>query len=143
MSLNVELLEYSFAQVKQHSGEFTATFYSTLFSEYPEVQPLFSHTQMQEQGKKLFKSLVVVVESLRHPAALITGLEGLGSRHVKYGVKPEHYPMVGNALLKTFAETLAAEWTPEVEQAWTEAYGAVAELMLAGADRSPDSASTD
>src|SRR5260370_17292815 len=31
------------------------------------------------------------------------GLQSLGERHEGYGLKPEHYPMVGDALLKTFA----------------------------------------
>jgi hemoglobin-like flavoprotein len=138
MSLNVECLEQSFALVKAHDAEFTAHFYATLLADYPEVQPLFANTHLEAQGKKLFASLVLVVESLRQPDVLSNALRGLGTRHVNYGVLPQHYPMVGGSLLKTFSTTLGSAWTPEIEQAWTEAYGAVAQLMLEGAEYSPD-----
>ena len=138
MTLNVELLESSFAQVNGNSTEFTDTFYTILLADYPEVQPLFASTHMEKQGKQLFQSLVFTVNNLRNPDALSSALKGLGTRHVNYGVLPQHYPMVGSSLLKTFATNLGTNWTPEVQQAWTEAYGAVTQLMLEGADYTPE-----
>jgi hemoglobin-like flavoprotein len=41
--------------------------------------------------------------------------------------------MVGNTLLKVFAICLEEAWTPNVEQAWIEAYGVVTQVMLDGA----------
>lgn len=141
MTLNVELLNRSFAQVKDRGSEFTAKFYSNLFTEYPEVKPLFANTQMEEQKKKLFDSLVLVVNNLQAPDVLSQTLKGLGTKHVQYGVLPLHYPMVGGSLLKTFDSFLGSDWTPEVKQAWVEAYTAVAQLMLEGADYSPEALS--
>jgi hemoglobin-like flavoprotein len=138
MSSNVTLLEHSFELVKGRGEEFSAQFYATLFSDYPTVKPLFANTHLDEQGKKLFASLVLVVDSLRNPAALDSALKGLGTRHVKYGVLPEHYPMVGSSLLKTLEWGLESNWTPEVKQAWTEVYGSVTQLMLAGAEYPPE-----
>ena len=138
MTLNVELLESSFAQVNGTGTEFTNIFYTILLADYPEVQPLFASTHMEKQGKQLFQSLVFTVNNLRNPDALSSALKGLGTRHVKYGVLPQHYPMVGSSLLQTFAANLGANWTPEVQQAWTEAYGAVTQLMLEGADYTPE-----
>jgi hemoglobin-like flavoprotein len=138
MTLNVELLERSFNGVKDRGEEFSAQFYATLFTDYPDVKPLFTNTPLKEQGKKLFASLALVVNSLQKPDVLDTTLKGLGTRHIRYGVLPQHYPMIGNTLLKTLAGVLATDWSPEMEQAWTEAYEIVAQLMLAGADNSPD-----
>ncbi len=137
MPLNVELLNRSFAQVKDRGSEFTAKFYGNLFSDYPEVEPLFASTQMEKQKKKLFDSLVLVVDNLQEPDILSTALKGLGTKHVRYGVLALHYPMVGGSLLKTFDAFLGSDWTPEVKQAWVEAYTAVAQLMLEGADYPP------
>jgi hemoglobin-like flavoprotein len=69
---------------------------------------------------------------------LSDSLKGLGTRHVKYGTLPQHYPIVGSVLLKTFAQILGNAWTPEVRQAWVDAYGAVTKLMLEGADYPSD-----
>jgi hemoglobin-like flavoprotein len=139
MSLNVDLLERSFALVKGNGVEFSSQFYATLFLDHPAVKPLFANTHLQSQGEKLFASLVLVVNNLRNPEALENALKGLGTRHVKYGVLPQHYPLVGASLLKTFAMSLApTDWTPEVQQAWADAYGAVTKLMLEGADYPPE-----
>ncbi|MGK7876213.1 MAG: globin domain-containing protein, partial [Xenococcaceae cyanobacterium] len=73
---------------------------------------------------------------LRKPEVLQENLKGLGARHVKYGALPEHYPLVGNALLTTFEQYLGSDWTEEVKQAWVDAYGAITKLMLEGADYS-------
>jgi len=138
MTLNVELLESSFAQVKSNSSEFTEQFYRFLFADYPEVQSLFAHTNMEKQGKQLFQSILFTVNHLRQPEVLSSALQGLGTRHVQYGVLPEHYPMVGNSLLKAFEARLGTAWTPNVQQAWIDAYEVVAQLMLDGADYSPE-----
>ena len=138
MTLQVELLEESFAHVKPHADRFGASFYQNLFSAYPEARPLFANTDMAAQQKKLISSLVLVVENLRQPETLESALKGLGARHVQYGTLPEHYPLVGNALLTTFAEYLGANWTAPVQQAWVDAYGAITTIMLEGADYSPE-----
>ena len=134
MPLNVELLESSFSQIKDQEAEFSASFYTNLFADYPIVKPLFTTTHMEEQQKKLFKSLVLTVDSLRKPDVLTSVLKGLGTRHVKYGVLPEHYPMIGSTLLKSLASGLQEAWTSDTEQAWIEAYAAVTQLMLQGAE---------
>lgn len=133
MSLQVELLEQSFEQVKPQKDEFVASFYNNLFTDYPAAKPLFSSTDMAKQKMNLLNSLVDVVENLNNPDILTKTLKGLGTRHVKYGALPEHYPLVGNSLLKTFEQYLKEAWTPEVKQAWVDAYGVITELMLAGA----------
>jgi hemoglobin-like flavoprotein len=133
MSLNVEVLERSFAQIKPRSTEFAASFYNNLFIDYPQAQPLFANTNMAEQQQHLMSSLVLVIDSLRKPEVLTDALKKLGARHVNYGTIGEHYPIVGATLLKTFESYLGADWTPEVKQAWTDAYEAIASIMLEGA----------
>ncbi|MGF1513992.1 MAG: globin domain-containing protein [Elainellaceae cyanobacterium] len=132
MTLDIDRLETTFAQIKDHEKAFTAAFYDRLFADYPDVKPLFAHAQMQQQGEKLFKSLVFVVENLRQPAVLDNSLKALGTRHVKYGVLPSHYPMVGGALLKTFEAFLGPAWDAAAQQAWVKAYQAVTQIMLDG-----------
>ncbi len=133
MSLNVEVLERSFAQIKPRATEFAASFYNNLFTDYPQAKPLFANTNMTEQQQHLVSSLVLVIDSLRKPEVLTDALKRLGAKHVKYGTIQEHYPMVGATLLKTFESYLGVDWTLEVKQAWTDAYEAIASIMLEGA----------
>lgn len=134
MPLNVELLESSFSQVKDRETEFSSCFYTHLFADHPAVKPLFANVNMIKQQKNLFQSLVLVVDNLRKPDVLSTALKGLGTRHVRYGVLPEHYPAVGGTLIKSFSICLQDAWTPNIERAWIEAYAAVTQRMLEGVD---------
>jgi nitric oxide dioxygenase len=133
MSLNVSVLEQTFKLVEPRSSEFAASFYQTLFTDYPAASSLFANTDLAKQQQKLMMSLVYVVENLRNPEQLSTALKGLGAKHFTYGAMNAHYPLVGASLLKTFAAYLGSDWTPEVEQAWTDAYQEIASIMLEGA----------
>ena len=134
MSLNIEVLEQSFERVKPYTTVFASSFYENLFNDYPQVQSLFANTDMKKQEKMLLSALVLVVENLRNPGYLTTVLQQLGERHVRYGTMREHYPLVGAALLKTFESYLGQDWTPEVKQAWVDAYGMIVSIMLEGAE---------
>ncbi|MEM6611997.1 MAG: globin family protein [Cyanobacteria bacterium P01_C01_bin.72] len=136
MPLQVEVLEQSFESIKPRANEFVDSFYQNLFTANPEAKPLFEHTNMASQKKMLLNSLVMVVENLRNPDVLDKSLRGLGARHVKYGALPAHYPLVGGALLTTFEQYLGDQWNPDVKGAWADAYGAISEIMLDGADYS-------
>jgi hemoglobin-like flavoprotein len=133
MALQIELLETSFQAIAPRGEEFVTAFYERLFTRFPETRAFFASTNMQEQRKKLLGALALVVQNLRKPDVLTAALQGLGQRHVGYGVKPEHYVVVGSILLETFADFLGERWTPVLRDAWTEAYGAVCSIMLEGA----------
>lgn len=133
------MLQTSFQLVQDSNQDFPAAFYGHLFADYPEVRPLFANTAMDQQGDHLLKSLKFVVANLRDSEQLTNALRGLGTRHVSYGVLPKHYPMVGSSLLKTLANLAGEAWTPEVKQAWVDAYAVITTVMLEGADYSIES----
>jgi hemoglobin-like flavoprotein len=131
-SLNVELLQQSFQVIAPQAEKFVAAFYQRLFQLYPEVEGIFSNTNMAGQRKKLLSALVLVMENLRQPHRLESALLDLGKKHQGYQVVAQHYPLAGEALLNTFANFLGNRWTPEMEEAWKTAYGVIAQTMLKG-----------
>lgn len=133
MGLDVELLENSFAAVAPQGDELVETFYRNLFADFPGVKPLFGEADMGEQKKKLLAALKLTVANLRRPETLTSVLENLGSRHVDYGALEEHYPAVGQTLLKSLKEVAGDLWTDGLNDAWAEAYGEITKIMLAGA----------
>ena len=55
----------------------------------------------------------------------------LGSKHVRYGVKPEMFPVMGQCLIETLSTTLKADiMTPAVIESWKETYNALAQDMV-------------
>eukprot|EP00245_Coleochaete_scutata_P007304 TRINITY_DN22499_c0_g1_i1.p1 TRINITY_DN22499_c0_g1~~TRINITY_DN22499_c0_g1_i1.p1 ORF type:complete len:161 (-),score=51.28 TRINITY_DN22499_c0_g1_i1:245-727(-) len=67
--------------------------------------------------------------------ALQPTLEALGARHFNYGVQPEHFAVVGQALLKTLEDGFGDKLTPELRAAWAQAYGEVAIMMKSGLEK--------
>jgi len=130
--MNIELLERSFEQVKPQAIAFSASFYETLFRLNPQLKPMFAHTSPEAQQKKLIFSLAAIVENLRNPDMLGPALASLGARHCEVGTLEQHYPLVGHALLDTFAAYLGEDWTPELAEHWLAAYEAIANTMLDG-----------
>ncbi|WP_353929426.1 AAA family ATPase [Okeanomitos corallinicola TIOX110] len=115
-------------------GDFGKTFYDVLFTDYPQIQVLFANSDMLQQQDKLCHSLEIIVENLNNPRNFTSFLKGLGAIHVKYGVLPEHYPIVGNTIIKAFKVHLGTDWNADFEAAWLDAYAAIQSLMLIGAE---------
>ncbi|MEB3336301.1 MAG: adenylate/guanylate cyclase domain-containing protein, partial [Leptolyngbyaceae bacterium] len=126
----VSALEQSFDFIKDEISEVSATFYETLFRNYPQVRPLFINTDIVVQQQKFARTLELMVENLRRPEAVAQVLRELGVKHIGYGVTAEYYPMIRDALLDTFALHMGDCWTPEVAEAWDDAYGLIQEMML-------------
>lgn len=131
-TFSVPTLEASFAAIEPKAGAIGRAFYQTLLTRHPELRSLFG-SDLDAQGERLMAMVAAGVRLLGRPAQLVPALHGLGRRHVGYGVRDEHYPVVGAVLLDTLAEALGEDWTPEVQAAWTGFYGLVAETMQAGA----------
>jgi nitric oxide dioxygenase len=88
---------------------------------------------MKEQGRKLMATLGVVVTGLTRLETVLPAASALAKQHVAYGVKAEHYPIVGGALLWTLEKGLGDAWTPELAAAWTAAYGTLSGYMISEA----------
>jgi hemoglobin-like flavoprotein len=133
MAIDVETLEESFDLVAPQGDELIQVFYDNLFEAAPAVRPLFAHVDMERQRQALLNMLLVLRESLRDLDDIVPDLEELGARHVGYGARPEHYPVVGEVLIGAMAQVAGDAWKPEYTTAWQEAYPVVQDVMLSGA----------
>jgi hemoglobin-like flavoprotein len=132
--MDLDALETSFDLVAPRGGELMEIFYANLFAAAPAVRPLFADSDMASQRQMLLGALVLLRKSLRDLDRIVPTLKQLGARHVAYGAKPEHYPVVGSALIAAMAEVAGDAWTARYAAAWEEAFGVVAGAMIAGAD---------
>jgi hemoglobin-like flavoprotein len=128
----VTLVQQSFSQVRPISEQAAALFYGRLFEIAPATQSLF-RGDMQEQGRKLMMTLGVVVNGLSDLEKILPAASALAKRHVDYGVKPDDYTPVGQALLWTLERGLGEQWNGDVAAAWTLAYTTLADFMIAEA----------
>jgi hemoglobin-like flavoprotein len=128
----VKLVQQSFAQVAPIAGKAAEIFYERLFEVAPSVRALFPN-DMAEQRLKLMAMLATVVAGLSDLPSVLPAASALAKRHVGYGARPEHYPVVGEVLLWTLERGLGSQWTPEVAAAWTAAYTILSGFMIAEA----------
>jgi nitric oxide dioxygenase len=111
----------------------TTHFYKMLISEHPEVRPMFNLAN-QASGAQQRALANGVLMYARH----IDQLEQLGglvsqiiNKHVALNILPEHYPIVGQCLLRSIREVLGAEIaTDAVIEAWAAAYQQLADLLI-------------
>jgi nitric oxide dioxygenase len=135
----IQLVQRSFAKVAPISETAAVLFYDRLFEIAPAVKAMFP-ADMTEQRRKLMATLALVVGGLGHLETILPAASALATRHVSYGAKPEHYPVVGAALLWTLEKGLGDAWTPEVADAWTAAYGTLSSFMIHQAYGRPQAA---
>ncbi len=135
MAVDVEVLEKSFDLIAPRGQELVDRFYHRLFEAAPSTKQLFERVDMDTQKSSLLAILITLRESLRDLSVIAPDLEELGARHVDYGARPEHYPVVGSVLLETMAEIGGSDWKPEYTSAWAEAYQVVQDVMLKGAEQ--------
>jgi hemoglobin-like flavoprotein len=133
MSLNASVLRESLELVASREPVITRRFYEILFERHPSTRAMFSRKSLERQQKMLQDAIVAVVDHVEDAAWLKETLFALGAKHVEYGVTREMYDWVGGCLLATLAEIAGSSWSPTVERAWIEAYGAITGLMLEGA----------
>lgn len=133
----IALVQRSFEKVATLGDKAAELFYEELFAIDPSLRKMFTG-DMAAQRQKLLAALALVVRSLQNPEKILAPVKQLAVKHVDYGVLPMHYTFVGNALLRTLKKGLGADFTPELCDAWVEAFRMLAKIMkdaAYGADR--------
>ncbi|MCW5298768.1 NO-inducible flavohemoprotein [Herbaspirillum lusitanum] len=111
----------------------TTHFYKMLMRDYPQVIPLFNkaHQGSGDQQRALANGVLMYarhIDQLEQLGGLVTTII---NKHVALQIQPEHYPMVGDCLLRAIREVLGAEIaTDQVIEAWGAAYGQLAEILI-------------
>jgi hemoglobin-like flavoprotein len=124
------LIKESFGMVAPIADQAATIFYARLFELDPSLQRLFAATDMEAQRKNLMQTLTVVAKSIDKLDAIVPAVEALGRRHAGYGVTPEMFATVGQALIDTLATGLGDAFTTETRNAWIDAIGILASVMI-------------
>ncbi|MFA5592886.1 MAG: NO-inducible flavohemoprotein [Micavibrio sp.] len=123
----------STAPVLQEHGEaLTRHFYKRMFSHNPEVLPFFNPSNQHEgtQQKALAGAICAYAANIDNLEVLGGAVELIAQKHASLQIKPEHYPIVGANLLASIREVLGEGATDDVIDAWAEAYGFLADILI-------------
>ncbi|MFJ3922427.1 globin domain-containing protein [Streptomyces sp. NPDC090022] len=123
------LIRRTLAEIGPIADKVTSYFYALVFTRHPEVRSLFP-AAMDMQRDRLLKALLMAAEHIDDPEVLGPYLRRLGTGHRKYGTVPQHYPVVGEALIGALARYAEHSWGPETEAAWVRAYTSISQIMI-------------
>jgi nitric oxide dioxygenase len=123
--------------LQQHGEAITRHFYELMFREFPQVKGFFNETHQSSgtQARALAGAVLAYATHIDRLEALAGALPRIVQKHAALGIQPEHYPIVGQCLLRAIREVLGAAATDEVIAAWGEAYQALAGLLIAAEEQ--------
>lgn len=115
----------------------TKVFYKNMLNEHKELLNIFNRVNQAKgaQPTALATTVLAAAKHIDDLSVLLPHVEQIGHKHRALQIKPEHYPIVGEYLLKAIKETLGAAATPDILGAWGEAYGAIADIFISVEDR--------
>ena len=118
--------------LEAHGKDITTAFYKKLFKTHPQLLNIFNHTNQQKgrQQNALATTVLAAAKYIDQLEVLLPVVKQIAHKHRSLMVKPEHYTIVGEYLLKAIKEVLEDAATDEILSAWAEAYGVIADIFI-------------
>jgi len=115
-----------------HGLTITQTFYKRLFEAHPALKNVFNMTHQETgvQPRSLAGAVYAYAAHIDDLSVLAAAVENIAQKHASVQVKAEHYPIVGEFLLKAIKEVLQDAATDQILQAWAEAYQFLADIFI-------------
>ncbi|WP_297810523.1 NO-inducible flavohemoprotein [uncultured Methylophaga sp.] len=128
----LQVIKATVPVLKTHGEALTRLFYQRMFENNPEVKAYFNqaHQHSGSQQQALATAICAYAENIDNPEALSAAVELIAQKHASLGIKPEHYPIVGQNLLLAIKELLGDDASDDIIDAWAEAYQALAEIFI-------------
>jgi nitric oxide dioxygenase len=125
-------IDASVPVLREHGLAITTTFYRNMFAAHPELTRIFNMGNQASgaQQQSLASAVFAYAANIGAPEALGPVVKRIVHKHVSVGIRAEHYPIVGRHLIEAIAEVLGDAATPPLLDAWKEAYGSLANLLI-------------
>ena len=118
--------------------------FQKLFTMCPETKTLFgfpvdmdmnSETMLASRRFKIhakyFIEMLDKALGMVEAKQMEENMKQLGAMHAEYGVKPEYFPMMGDALFHTLKTMLKDDWNTELQTNWADVYARLSSQMIA------------
>lgn len=128
----IDTIKATVPVLEVHGVAITKTFYSNLFKDNPSLLNIFNHTNQKKdrQQTALANTVYAAAVHIENLEAIVPAVMQIAHKHRSLGVLPEHYPIVGKYLLGAIKEVLGDAATPDIIDAWAQAYGVIADIFI-------------
>jgi len=126
----INIIKDSAPALAQYGEDITGRFYKILFQSHPELSHIFNMTN-QKSGKQkaaLATAVYAFAKYVDNLEVILGDVERIAQKHASLGIKSEHYPLVGGALLQAIDEILQPPQS--VIDAWAKGYGILADVFI-------------
>lgn len=128
----IDIVKSTVPVLEEHGKTITTVFYKNMFEAHPELLNIFNHAN-QSQGRQqtaLANTVLAAAKHIDNLEPIVPAVVQIAHKHRSLGIVPEHYPIVGEYLLKAIKEVLGDAATPDILEAWGEAYGVIADAFI-------------
>lgn len=128
----IDLVKSTVPVLEQHGEKITTRFYQLMFGAHPELLNIFNHAN-QKQGRQqraLASAVYAAAMYIDKLESILPVVNQIAQKQRSLGTKPEHYPIVGKYLILAIKDVLGDSATDEIIDAWTQAYGVIADAFI-------------
>ena len=139
----LRIVRDTYTKIAPVAAQVGEKFYNRLFGMAPDTRKLFKDDMSYQHEKfmgvvaelvnlHLRSLLSLPATQLENSEAAMPTIRKLGKDHAQWGVIPAHFGLMRTSLMTTMHEFLGDEFTPEVREAWEEAFDIMAKVMKHG-----------
>ena len=126
---SVDIIKKSASLITQNDTKITLKMYDILFEKYPQLEKFFDNAP-KDQYMKLAQAVSAYAVNIDKIDMFVPALRVIAIAHVREGIKPVHYPLVGRAFIEALEETLGESASLELIDAWREAFLHISDILI-------------
>lgn len=126
----IAIIKSSTPALAEYGEQITTRFYQILFENNPELSHIFNMANQKKgsQQQALANAVYAFSKYVDNLSVILGDVERIAQKHASLGIKADHYPLVGAALLQAIKEILNPG--EEVITAWASGYGILANVFI-------------
>ena len=100
----IDIVKSTVPVLEEYGTTITKTFYKNMFTAHPELLNIFNQTN-QEKGRQqtaLANTVLAAAKYIDNLEVIVPVVKQIAQKHRSLAVKPEHYPIVGEHLLRSY-----------------------------------------
>ncbi|HCX8996448.1 TPA: nitric oxide dioxygenase [Staphylococcus aureus] len=127
-----DIIKQTVPLLKEKGTEITSIFYPKMFKAHPELLNMFNQTNQKRgmQSSALAQAVMAAAVNIDNLSVIKPVIMPVAYKHCALQVYAEHYPIVGENLLKAIQDVTGLEEHDPVIQAWAKAYGVIADVFI-------------
>ncbi|MCJ8011242.1 NO-inducible flavohemoprotein [Paenibacillus sp. KQZ6P-2] len=128
----IDIIKSTVPVLEIHGKTITSTFYQMMFENHPELLNIFNHANQREgkQPEALANTVYAAAANIDRLEDILPVVKQIGQKHRALNILPEQYPIVGENLLGAIKKVLGDAATPEILDAWAQAYAVIADAFI-------------